>query len=110
MAQRTILEFPVHADPWPVIDAWAASTGYSIAESGPWGRRYERGDGFFVGRSCVQIVVAGPGLRVECWILVWFTGGEMDVSSGDPLQYFPRRKARRLLNRLFSDLGQPEVK
>jgi hypothetical protein len=50
------------------------------------------------------------GLRVETWILVWFTGGEMDVASGDLVQYFPRRKARTLLNQLLADLGQPELK
>ena len=110
MAQRTIVEFPVASDPWPAIDAWASSTGHSIAEQGTWGRRYQRGDGFFIPRTCVQIAVGGPGLRVESWILVWFTGGEMDVSSGDPIQYFPRRKARALLNRLLADLGQAPVK
>lgn len=110
MAKRTVLEFPLHSDPWPTIDAWAAQTGYAVDEHGPWGRRYRRGDGFLVARSYVQVMPIGEALRVESWIVVWFTGGEMDVSSGDPIQYFPRRKARALLNPLLTSLGQPPVK
>ncbi len=110
MAKRTIVEFPSQSDPWAAVDAWAASTHHSIAEQGEWGRRYQHGDGFFTVRSYVQIAMNGAGLRVESWITAWLTGGEMDVSGGEAVQYFPRRTARRLLNQLLAGLGQPPVK
>ncbi len=109
MAKRTILEFRPATDPWPLIDAWAARTRHSIASHGDWGRVYQRGDGFLQARSYVQITLAGDTLHIESWIVVWFTGGELDVSSRSFVQYFPRRRARRFLNDLLASLGQPLV-
>ncbi len=109
MAQRTIVEFAVAADPWPAIDAWARETGHTLGNHGEWGRLYQRGDGFFVVKSDVQISPTAEGLHIESWIELWLTGGEMDVAGGSILQYFPRRKARALLNRLLAALGQPPV-
>jgi len=109
MANRMTLDIRLASDPWPLIDAWAARTRHSIASHGDWGRVYQRGDGFFQARSYVQITVSGDLLHLESWIIVWFTGGELDVSSRSLVQFFPRRRARRLLNDLLASLGQPSV-
>ncbi len=109
MAKRTAVEFPYTGDPWPIIDAWATRTGHTVSEHGSWGRRCQRGDGFFQARSYVLISAGTNALRIESWIIVWFTGGEMDVTGHDPIQYVPRRRGRKLLNELLKDLGQPTI-
>jgi len=106
---RTVITFTPAVDPWPVIDAWATSTNYKVVGHHAWGRIYERGDGFFVSKSFAQFDVTQAGLTVSAWAPFWISGTELDVHSSDPLNFFPRRKARALVNRLLASFGVPPI-
>ena len=106
---RTVIPFTPTVDPWPIIDAWAQTNGYSIDNHGAWGRAYKRGDGFITPISKVLIEADLSGLRLSAWVPFWGFGSELDIHQLDPLQYFPRKKAQKQVNELLRALGLPTL-
>lgn len=106
---RTVVDLAPASDPWPVIDAWAASSRFTLTGYGEWGRTYTYGDGFWKPKVNVVLEAAGTGLRLTAWVPFWGVGSEFSVHDLDPIQYFPRKKGQKLVNRLLSALGAPAL-
>lgn len=104
---RTVVALTPAADPWPVIDAWAAAHKFKLDLFGDWGRLYTYGDGFWKPMIKVQIEAQGAGLLLQAWVPFWGSGPEFSVDNLDPMQYFPRRKGKKLVNELLRSLGAP---
>lgn len=106
---RTVIEFMPAMDPWPTIEAWAAANKFTLASHGPWGRTYKRGDGFFTPISHVQFEGTPVGLRLSAWVPAFGFAGEFGIHDVDMFQYFPRKKAQKLVNALLRQLGAPTL-
>ena len=106
---RTVVDISTSVDPWPVIDTWASANKFSVVSCGALDRIYERGGGFRRARIVVQVDSTPTGITLSAWAPYAITDTELDVLPLQPLNYFARRKARRLVNALLEELGQPRL-
>jgi hypothetical protein len=106
---RTVISVTPTVDPWPVVDAWAATHKFKVQAFGEWGRTYTDGDGFWKPVVKVQIEPAGHALVVSAWVPFWGSGPEFSVHNIDLMQYFPRKKAQKMVNELLRGLGAPTL-
>lgn len=106
---RTVIDITPTVEPWAVIDAWAKTSKFAVTGFGDWGRTYRYGDGFWKPMVNVQIEAITTGLRLTAWVPFWGFGGDFSVHDLDPIQYFPRKKGQKLVNRLLAALGVPTI-
>jgi hypothetical protein len=125
--RRTTLVFQTPVDPGPVIQAWAASTGYRQVEGGAGPTAiYQKGSGFWVAPMMLAITrgslagepVASSQLTLQAWVRAGFfvrlmsffiLPAEMHVRSGGMRAMLPRKIARSAVNQLLAHLGQPPI-
>ncbi len=118
MSSRTTLTIPQNGDIWPIIDTWAAETGYKLKENRGSERLYQKGTGFLVAPMMLKVVSSGGQATLEAWIRVgtfvrlmalFLVPSEMGIQSGGFKLVIPRKTARTAVNKLLPRLGAPLI-
>lgn len=115
---RTVLRFSKSNDIWPIVDAWAARTGYRLVSPGGAHRVYQKGTGFLVAPMICELAVEGDVVTISAWVrmnlfvrlmALFMLPAEMGIQSGGFRAVLPRNIARKAVNELLGELGQPPI-
>jgi len=115
MAGRTVREFTYKENIWPVVEQWAADSGFSSKKQEMSRRIYRKGHILLMAPAFLEIRQEGKRVILEAWvsadtflILNLLTGKkpEMQIESGGLTASIPRKRAREAINLLLQRLGQ----
>ena len=118
MTKRTTIQFDTNGDIWPVVERWASDNGYRPKQSNGHERLYQKGTGFLVAPMMLKVRHAGQETNVEAWIStnivsramsLFILPAEMGIASGGFKAVVPRSMARKAVNTLLAQLGQPAI-
>ncbi len=118
MDKRTVREFNYRGKLWPLVEAWAAETGFTLVEEEKARRLYRKGHGWFMAPAMVEIRQKGEQIALTAWIkadyylvlsLLRGEKPESGIESGGLTAAIPRRRARAAVNGLLKRLGQNPV-
>ena len=118
MNARTIRDFSVPADIWPMVDAWASSENFRLIDDNGTKRSYQKGFGLMILPTKLEISQADGNVHLEAWIYastlnrvfsLFMMPEEMTLESGGVRGIIPRSISRDQVNRLMIQLGQPMI-
>jgi len=118
MNSRTTVSFHHDGDIWPVVDKWAGENGYRRKEPDSTGRTYQKGIGFLVAPMMLKVSMHNQETMIEAWIrtnvivrlmALFIVPAEMGIESGGFRLVAPRSIARKAVNKLLAQLGQPLI-
>ena len=118
MSKRTMLRFSYLGDVWAVIEKWAGENGYRQKESAGPERLYQKGTGFLVAPMMLKVRSENKEVSIEAWIpanilariaSLFILPAEMGIESGGFKAVLPRNIARKAVNVLLGQLGQPPI-
>jgi len=118
MDKCTVRQFNFQGKLWPLVEAWAAETGFILAEEKKARRLYRKGRGWFMAPAMVEIRQKGGEITLTAWIkadyylvlsLLRGEKPESGIESGGLTAAIPRRRARAAVNSLLRRLGQNPV-
>ncbi|MCP5049518.1 MAG: hypothetical protein GY940_20270 [bacterium] len=120
MERRTIIDFNVdYVDKtWNVINQWAQENNYKPKESTGPAKRFQKGTGFLVAPMMFEVTIDGGAVHMEAWIRanllnrifsLFILPAEMGIPSGGVKAVAPRKIARKAVNKLLEQLGQPLI-
>lgn len=118
MNSRTIRDFTVPTDIWPVVERWAKAEGFYLIEDLGEKRRYQKGNGWLVLPTKLEITQTEAGVHLEVWIhgslfnrvvTLFMLPEEIEIASGGVRALIPRSIARDSVNRLLIQLAQPLI-
>ncbi len=116
MEKRAIIQFNYKEDFWPIIEKWASKNAYILKESNGNERLYQKR--FIYIPLMFKVISNESKLTVEAWIratlldriitcFIW--PNEITIKSGGFLAVIPRDIARKAVNELLLQLGQPLI-
>lgn len=118
MSSRTIRDFSVPKDIWPMVERWAESEGFRlVSEEGP-KRSYQKGHGLLILPTKLEITQSDGSVHLEAWIHAAFINRlfslfllpeELTIESGGMRTVIPRTISRDAVNRLMVQLAQPLI-
>ena len=115
---RTRLSFPYSGNLWSVLDPWAGQNGYTIKQDSSSERLYQKGVGFLVAPMMLSVRSDGQQVTLEAWVranlfvrlgALFLIPAEMGIESGGFKLVVPRNIARKAVNQLLPQLGQPPI-
>jgi hypothetical protein len=119
VSNRTTIEFHSGSEIWPVVDKWAGENGCKLKESGDNERLYQKESGILMMvplmlkvRREQQTTILEAWLRVNLFARFLSRGvslPEMGIQSGSLAPGVPRIIARKAVNKLLAQLGQPGI-
>lgn len=118
MNKRTTLRFVRASDIWPVVDKWANENGYRQKGSQGQQKLYQKGVGFLVAPMMLEVRQENQEISIEAWIranflvrmmALFLLPAEMGIESGGIKAILPRNIARKAVNVLLAQLGQPPI-
>ncbi len=119
MNSRTIRDFSVPTSIWPVVERWALTEGFRLIEDQSEKRRYQKGNGWLVLPTKLEITQSDSGVHLEVWVYgstfnriftLFLLPEEIAIESGGVRALIPRSVSRDSVNRLLIHLGQPLIK
>jgi hypothetical protein len=117
MNRRTIREFPCSEDLWPIVESWAAQTGFIEREKTA-DRRLYRKRNLAMAPAFLEIRREGRRVVLEAWVkadmflILSFLAGqkpEAAIESGGLTAAIPRQRAREAINQLLIRLSQKPI-
>lgn len=118
MNSRTVRNFTVSLDTWPIVDRWARSERFILIEDLGDKRRYQKGNGWLVLPTKLEITLKDGSLHLEVWVhgslfnrifTLFLLPEEIAIESGGVRALIPRTVSRESVNRLLILLGQPSI-
>ena len=119
MNTRTVVDFKVEQDIWPVIEQWAQAENFGFKEAlSPSARLYQRGSGFLTAPMRFMADIRDGRVHMEMWVYTPFFNRlfafflvpeEMGVESGGFKLVLPRNMARQSFNKLLAHLQQAPI-
>lgn len=118
MKGRTVREFVYMAEIWPLIDTWAAESGFKLKRSEGTRRLYRKGCWPLMAPAFVEIQQDKGRVILETWVKADFflilsiltgKGPETGIESGGLSAAVPRKRAREAVNQLLKKLNQPPI-
>jgi len=118
MKGRTTREFIYKTDLWPILDKWAAETGYVLETEEKSRRVYRRGNRLLMAPTFLEIRKERNKAILEAWVSADFylfmtllsgKKPESRIDSGGLTAAVPRKQARDAVNRLLVQLKQPLI-
>ena len=119
MKGRTIREFSCKSDLWPIVDRWAAETGFVLDRNEELRRDYHKGHWLLMAPTHLEIHQERRGrVRLEAWVsadfymfLSLFSGRkpESRIESGGLTAVIPRKRARAAVNQLLAKFSQSPI-
>ena len=118
MKKRAEISFTADADIWSTVEKWAGEHKYNIKTQSGSKRLFQKGVGFWVAPTMLEIEVDGNRVQIEAWIRInlftrlfslFILPAEITIESGGVRAAVPRRIARKAVNKLLIQLNQPEI-
>lgn len=118
MSARTVREFTVSTDVWPIVEAWARDSKYDLKGRIESARLYQRSLRFGMLPMMLQISQEADEVHIEAWLQADFVErlatlflfpSEMGIESGGFMWSSPRGRMRSAVNELLRQLGQPPI-
>lgn len=115
MQTRTIRDFPVQWDVFPLVEDWAQRNGYRRQPSTATTRQYKRGMTLWTAPMMLAVSQNGEHVHLEAWVQIssFFRAlapAEIALESGGgSVAVVPREVAREKVNHLLAQLGQPPI-
>ncbi|HQZ95809.1 MAG TPA: hypothetical protein PLP21_05790 [Pyrinomonadaceae bacterium] len=118
MNSRTIRDFKVPTDIWPVVERWAQSEGFRLLDESGNKRRYQKGHGLLIFPTRLEISQEDGNVHLEAWVhgsiinrvmSLFLLAEETNIDSGGFRAIIPRSIARDSVNRLMINLAQPLI-
>lgn len=118
MNSRTIRDFSVPRSVWPVVERWAKTEGFNLIEDLGEKRRYQKGNGWLVLPTKLEITQTESGVHLEVWVhgsqfnrilTLFLLPEEITIESGGIRALIPRSISRDSVNRLLIQLTQPLI-
>jgi hypothetical protein len=116
--RRTVRDFPYTGDVWPLIESWAAQSGFVELEKSSNRRLYRKGGGLLMAPAFLEIRHEGGRAVLEAWVKADFflilsvlsgQKPETAIESGGLTAALPRKRAREAINELLLRLGQQPI-
>jgi hypothetical protein len=118
MKGRTVRNFTYHGDLWPLVDIWAAETGFRLLHGETSRRVYRKGKWLLMAPAFLEIRHEQGGVTIEAWVkadlflvLSMLKGEkpETGIESGGLTASVPRKRARQAVNKLLMGLNQKPI-
>jgi len=118
MKGRTVREFVYKAEVWPLVDTWAAETGFKLVSGEGKRRLYRKGRWPLMAPAFVVIQQIQERVTLESWVKADFflilsiltgKGPETGIESGGLSAAVPRHRARDAVNQLLKRLNQKPI-
>lgn len=118
MNSRTVRDFTVPTELWPLVDKWAENEDFKLIESSDDRRFYQKGDGIILSSTRLIITRSGDQVKLETWLesnlftrlfTLFLAPRELALESGGIALAVPRSISRDAINRLLIKLGQPLI-
>jgi hypothetical protein len=118
MQRRTVREFNYNAELWPLVDVWAAETGFRLLQSEVSRRLYRKGRWPLMAPAFLEIRHEKGRVTLETWVNADFflvlsmltgKGPESRIESGGLTASVPRKRAREAVNKLLKRLNQKPI-
>ena len=118
MSKRTTVQFRSDTEISSVVDAWASGNGYRLKNTNGSERTYQKGTGFLVAPMMLKVREDNLETTLEAWVRVnilmrlmglFIIPSEMGIGSGGFRLCLPRSIARKAVNVLLHQLGQPAI-
>ena len=118
MNSRTIRDFTVPTDVWPAVERWSKTEGFELIVDLGDKRRYQKGNGWIVLPTKLEITQTDGSVHLEVWIYgspfnriftLFLLPEEITIESGGVRALIPRSIARDSVNRLMIQLAQPLI-
>lgn len=118
MKGRTIRSFIYHGDLWPLVDAWAAETGFGLLHGETSRRVYRKGKWFLMAPAFLEIRREQGRVTIETWVkadlflvlsILKGKKPETGIESGGLTASVPRKRAREAVNLLLRRLNQKPI-
>ncbi len=118
MATRTIRDFASATSIWPSVEAWAKESDYRLQHEEQTTRLYQRGYGLMTAPMMLELSQKEGQVHLEAWIRVpllnrvsalFLVPAQMGIESGGFRLVVPRNIARKAVNKLLVQLGQPPI-
>lgn len=118
MKGRTVREFIYNADLWPLVDAWAAETGFRLRQSDDSRRLYRKGCWPLMAPAFLEVRHENGRVALETWVKADFflvlsiltgKGPETGIESGGLTASVPRKRTREAVNQLLKKLNQKPI-
>ncbi len=115
MKGRTVREFIYNAELWPLVDIWAAETGFRLLQDEASRRLYQKGRWPLMAPAFLEIRHEKGKVTLEAWVKADFflvlslltgRGPETGIESGGLTATVPRQRAREAVNKLLLKLNQ----
>lgn len=118
MNSRTVRNFTVSLDVWPIVERWAKTEGFVLVEDLGETRRYQKGNGWIVLPTKLEVTLKDSSVHMEVWVYgsifnriftLFMLPEEITIESGGVRALIPRTVSRESVNRLLTLLGQPMI-
>ncbi len=122
MSRRTVRDFTVSTDVWPILETWARESGCRLKKSTETTHLYQKGPGILFTPMMVQLTQAADKVHLEAWIAISFllrsywlflmpSEIELEASGfwGFFVRGFARKTATPVVNKLLAQFGQPPI-
>jgi len=115
---RTVRKFNYNSDLWPLVDAWAAETGFRLQLSNDSRRLYRKGRWPLMAPAFLEVRHEKGRVTLETWVKADFflvlsiltgKGPETGVESGGLTASVPRKRTREAVNKLLKKLNQKPI-
>ena len=118
MEKRAIIQFNYTKDIGPIIEKWATKNAYILKESNGNEKLDQKGVGFLVAPMLLKVIKNESSITMEAWIRAslpvrimsfFILPAEITIKSGGFKAVIPRDIARKAVNELLLQLGQPLI-
>lgn len=118
MKGRTTREFSWKTELWPLVESWAAETGFVLKKQDGKRRIYRKGKRLLMAPIYLEISQERGKVMLETWVSADFyllmsllsgRKSESRIESGGLTAAVPRKRARDAVNRLLTRLGQAPI-
>lgn len=118
MRSRTIRDFSVPKDIWPIVERWAQNEGFRLTGDDGSKRSYQKGQGLLILPTKLEISQSDGNAHLEAWIHASFINRlfsmfllpeELAIESGGLRAVIPRTISRDAVNRLLVQVAQPLI-
>lgn len=118
MTKRTQFSFQCENPIWPTVEKWAAENGFKPVFQNNTERIFQKGVGFLVAPMMLSIAQKRAEVVGEAWIRagllvrifsLFMLPPEMGIESGGIRAMLPRKIARKAVNKLLANFGQPPI-
>lgn len=117
-SSRTILDFSLDDDVYPILKEWASENGFIIRSEIEGTIVCQRGGGVMMSPVMLQIKQSGKNVHLETWLQVdlltefitlFNAPAQSAIDSNTQTLWREREIARLYINKLLKELGQPPI-